>query len=323
MTAELADGWLPILFIPERARDVWGDSLDAGAAKRDPELGPAADQRRRHGRDRRGPGDQGAARLPAPDVRAVRRRHGRPRQELLQRARPALRLREGGQGDPGPLPRRQEEGGRGARPDGVDGGRATWSARRRTSRSGSPPSRRPASPTSRSSRPPTTRRRPIVASSRNGCRELAAGRLHSRARYDHLDEIRTLDPYDDADRDRIVTLTGRHDFPWDCDQGTAIAFLRDYGVPSIAALLDQTREFEDHGVKRYDDTLFFQEEAIVEGIDSERSHTADPAAEPDPRPLRHPQRRVPVRPGHHPGRPGALDQPLRLAASSTRSSWSR
>jgi len=40
MTAELADGWLPILFIPERARDVWGASLDAGTAKRDPELGP-------------------------------------------------------------------------------------------------------------------------------------------------------------------------------------------------------------------------------------------------------------------------------------------
>ena len=40
MTAELADGWLPILFVPERARDVWGASLDAGTAKRSPELGP-------------------------------------------------------------------------------------------------------------------------------------------------------------------------------------------------------------------------------------------------------------------------------------------
>jgi hypothetical protein len=99
-------------------------------------------------------------------------------------------------------------------------------------------------------------------------------RLHSRGRYDHLDVIRTLDPYDDTDRDRIVTLTGRHDFPWDFDQGTALAFLRDYGVPSISALLDRTREFEDHGVKRYDDTLFFQEEAIADGVDSERSHTA-------------------------------------------------
>ena len=39
MTAEVADGWIPILFIPERAREVWGDSLAAGAAKRDPSLG--------------------------------------------------------------------------------------------------------------------------------------------------------------------------------------------------------------------------------------------------------------------------------------------
>jgi hypothetical protein len=93
-------------------------------------------------------------------------------------------------------------------------------------------------------------------------------------RYANLEEIRSLDPYDDADRDRIVTLTGRFDLPWDFDQGTAIAFLRDYGVPSIARLLDRTREFEDHGVKRYDDTLFFQEEAILEGVDSERSHAA-------------------------------------------------
>jgi F420-dependent oxidoreductase-like protein len=40
MTAELADGWLPILFVPEKARDVWGDALDRGAAKRDASLGP-------------------------------------------------------------------------------------------------------------------------------------------------------------------------------------------------------------------------------------------------------------------------------------------
>jgi F420-dependent oxidoreductase-like protein len=39
MTAEVADGWLPVFFIPERAHDVWGSSLDAGRAKRDPSLG--------------------------------------------------------------------------------------------------------------------------------------------------------------------------------------------------------------------------------------------------------------------------------------------
>jgi F420-dependent oxidoreductase-like protein len=39
LTAEVADGWLPIFFIPERAKSVWGDSLAAGASKRDKNLG--------------------------------------------------------------------------------------------------------------------------------------------------------------------------------------------------------------------------------------------------------------------------------------------
>jgi hypothetical protein len=95
-----------------------------------------------------------------------------------------------------------------------------------------------------------------------------------KSRYDNLREIRTLDPYDDADRDRIVTLTARHDLPWDFDQGVAIAFLRDYGVPSISRLLDRTRQFEDDGIKRYDDTLIFQEEAVADGVDSPRSRAA-------------------------------------------------
>jgi uncharacterized protein (DUF2236 family) len=99
-------------------------------------------------------------------------------------------------------------------------------------------------------------------------------RLAHPRRYDTLAEIRTLDPYDDAQRDRIVTLTARHDLPWDFDQGVAIAFLRDYGVPSISRLLDRTGEFEDHGVKRYDDTLVFQEEAVADGVDSPRSRAA-------------------------------------------------
>ncbi len=39
-TAEYADGWLPFLFAPERAADVWGDALAAGNAKRQSGLGP-------------------------------------------------------------------------------------------------------------------------------------------------------------------------------------------------------------------------------------------------------------------------------------------
>ena len=39
MTAEVADGWLPFLYLPEKAREVWGSSIDAGLAKRDASLG--------------------------------------------------------------------------------------------------------------------------------------------------------------------------------------------------------------------------------------------------------------------------------------------
>ncbi|GGS00350.1 LLM class F420-dependent oxidoreductase [Streptomyces aureoverticillatus] len=40
MTAEIADGWLPTLFIPEKAHEVWGAPLAEGRARRDPALGP-------------------------------------------------------------------------------------------------------------------------------------------------------------------------------------------------------------------------------------------------------------------------------------------
>jgi len=40
LTAEIADGWLPLFYMPERAREVFGASLDAGAAQRSPDLGP-------------------------------------------------------------------------------------------------------------------------------------------------------------------------------------------------------------------------------------------------------------------------------------------
>jgi F420-dependent oxidoreductase-like protein len=38
MAAELAEGWEPIFYYPEKAKDVWGPSLAAGKAKRDPSL---------------------------------------------------------------------------------------------------------------------------------------------------------------------------------------------------------------------------------------------------------------------------------------------
>ncbi len=40
MTAEVADGWLPFLYYPEKAREVWGEPLARGAAKRSADLKP-------------------------------------------------------------------------------------------------------------------------------------------------------------------------------------------------------------------------------------------------------------------------------------------
>ncbi len=40
MTAEVADGWIPMMFMPEKAKEIWGSALEAGTAKRDPALGP-------------------------------------------------------------------------------------------------------------------------------------------------------------------------------------------------------------------------------------------------------------------------------------------
>lgn len=40
LAAELAEGWLPIFFVPEKADDIWGGALRRGLAKRSPDVGP-------------------------------------------------------------------------------------------------------------------------------------------------------------------------------------------------------------------------------------------------------------------------------------------
>jgi F420-dependent oxidoreductase-like protein len=39
LTAEIAEGWQPVFFYPEKAHSVWGEALAAGHARRDPALG--------------------------------------------------------------------------------------------------------------------------------------------------------------------------------------------------------------------------------------------------------------------------------------------
>src|ERR1700741_792612 len=40
LTAAIAEGWKPVFYYPEKADDVWGESLRSGSAKRNPGLGP-------------------------------------------------------------------------------------------------------------------------------------------------------------------------------------------------------------------------------------------------------------------------------------------
>jgi F420-dependent oxidoreductase-like protein len=40
MTAEVANGWMPLFYLPEKAKDVWGADLAAGESKRSADLGP-------------------------------------------------------------------------------------------------------------------------------------------------------------------------------------------------------------------------------------------------------------------------------------------
>lgn len=91
-------------------------------------------------------------------------------------------------------------------------------------------------------------------------------------RFANLRRIERLDPA--VDHDEIFNLVAYHEFPFEYVQGTSIAFMRDYGVPSISDLLDRTGRFERDGQKRYDDTVLIGQEAAVDGIDSPRARAA-------------------------------------------------
>ena len=91
-------------------------------------------------------------------------------------------------------------------------------------------------------------------------------------RYANLRRIERLDPA--TDYYEIFSLVTQYEFPWEYVQGTSLAFMRDYGVPSISALLDRTGQFEHHGQKRYDDTILIGYEATVETLESQRGREA-------------------------------------------------
>ena len=91
-------------------------------------------------------------------------------------------------------------------------------------------------------------------------------------RYDIRNYVTSLDPV--ADCQEIVFVSGAYDFPWLGMRALEFALFRTYAIPSVSRLLDQTKQFERYGQKRYDDTALIIAEIVENGFDSERGRVA-------------------------------------------------
>ncbi|UQE75454.1 DUF2236 domain-containing protein [Gordonia sp. PP30] len=85
------------------------------------------------------------------------------------------------------------------------------------------------------------------------------------------DRNRGLDPR--TDFEEIYRNLSMYDFPWDFNQALSFALFRTYAVPSVGALLAESRGFDDTQ-KRYDDTALLLECPLVRGFDSAEGKTA-------------------------------------------------
>lgn len=83
------------------------------------------------------------------------------------------------------------------------------------------------------------------------------------------ERIQELDPERDAFA--IVDMLATREFPLDMLVATEIAQLRTFTIPSISRILHRTRQYEDHGQRRLDDTKAMLVEITTEGVQSERA----------------------------------------------------
>ncbi|MCX4759986.1 DUF2236 domain-containing protein [Streptomyces sp. NBC_01275] len=91
-------------------------------------------------------------------------------------------------------------------------------------------------------------------------------------RFERLEQIRRMDPYEDAFE--IYRLTAAYEFPWDVTRALELALYRTYAVPSIGRLLARTAELTDRAQRRYDDTSLLLDAVVEHGFDSDRGRTA-------------------------------------------------
>ena len=83
----------------------------------------------------------------------------------------------------------------------------------------------------------------------------------------YLREIMGLDPV--TDHNRIVYLDTCFEFPWDTTRALELALFRTFAVPSVAAVLDASGEFDRAAQKRYDDTDLILSTIVEAGYDSD------------------------------------------------------
>jgi hypothetical protein len=91
-------------------------------------------------------------------------------------------------------------------------------------------------------------------------------------RYDRQAHLATLDPV--ADHWEIYQQLATLEFPWDMRQALGFALFRTYAVPSIGALLHETREFGARVQKRYDDTALLLDAVLEHSMASAEGRTA-------------------------------------------------
>ena len=68
----------------------------------------------------------------------------------------------------------------------------------------------------------------------------------------------------------IVTYLADHDAPLDYLIAGELAQIQTFGIPSISKLLHRTKQYEEHGVKRLDDTRAILTECMMESVQSPR-----------------------------------------------------
>lgn len=84
-------------------------------------------------------------------------------------------------------------------------------------------------------------------------------------RFRHTQRLAALNPREDyAD---ILRELARHEFPLDMLVAGELAQLKTFAIPRMSALLHRTGQYEQHSVKRLDDTRAILSEILNDGVD--------------------------------------------------------